>query len=147
MKRNSEFRKEFKEKLKLWRRFIDDCGGVYHGEGFAIFFSVLSDHFNHFDLQLTHKSSNVSLKILVIEVYVENNQFHTREFRKVAVSNSYVKFGSAHSTHCFKDIVKSQLTLLHFLCSKNSDFLNAVEKLRERCLNSGYDERMVSSAS
>ena len=143
LKHNPMFRSDFEKKLKLWRRFIDDCGGVYVGDGFANFFKVLSEHFKKFDLQLTHETSNVSLKILDIEIYTEDSKFHTKEFRKETASNSYVKFGSAHPTHCFKGIVKSQLTRLRRLCSKDSDFMEAVDKLRDRCLNSGYDADMV----
>ena len=78
------------------------------------------------------------------EIYIDNNQFHTKEHRKETASNSYVKFGSAHPKHCFKGIVKSQLTRLRRLCSKDSDFINAVEGLRVRCLSSGYDAEMVN---
>lgn len=53
LKHNSMFRADFESKLKLWRRFIDDCGGVFLGVGFDRFFKTLNDHFNQFDLQLT----------------------------------------------------------------------------------------------
>lgn len=58
---------------------------------------------------------------------------------------SYVKFGSAHPKHCFKGIVKSQMFRLRRLCSKDSDFMHAIGKLRQRCMNSGYDMVMVDS--
>ena len=47
------------------------------------------------------------------------------------------------SKHCFKGIVKSQMIRLRRLCSRDSDFVEAIAKLRQRCINSGYDVTMV----
>ncbi len=130
--------------MKLWKRYIDDCGGVFVGRNnFDNFFSILSEQFNQFELSLTHEISNERVVLLDIEIFIENEQFHTREHRKETASDSYVKFGSAHPKHCFKGIVKSQMNRLRRLCSKNNDFIEAIGKLRQRCLNSGYDMVMV----
>ena len=58
---------------------------------------------------------------------------------------AYVKSGSAHPKHCFKGIVKDQLLRLRRLCSRDSDFFEAVSQLRNRCLNSGYSVEMVDN--
>jgi hypothetical protein len=96
-------------------------------------------------LQLTYETSHERIQLLEIEIYIDDNQFHTKEYRKETATNSYVKFGSAHPKHCFKGIVKSQMLRLRRLCSKNSDFIDAIAKLRQRCMNSGYDMVMVDS--
>ena len=143
---NAAFRTEFETKMKLWKRYIDDCGGVFVGrEDFINFFTTLSEQFNKFELELTHEISHERIQLLDIEIFIENEQFHTREHRKETASNSYVKFGSAHPKHCFKGIVKSQMFRLRRLCSKDSDFMEATGKLRQRCMNSGYDMDMVDS--
>ena len=56
-----------------------------------------------------------------------------------------MKFGSAHPRHCFKGIVKSQLLKRRRLCSRNCDFMEAVNQLRQRCINSGYCPQMVDN--
>ena len=143
---NPLFRAKFEENLKLWKRFIDDCGGVFLGKDeFNVFFELLNNQFNKFDLFLTNEISEKLIHLLDIEIFIENGQFHTREYRKQTASNSFVKFGSAHPSHCFKGIVKSQLLRLRRLCSRDRDFLEAVEKLRTRCINSGYCQQMVEN--
>ena len=47
---NDGFKVMFDEALKLWRRFIDDCGGILLGDiqQFLNFFQSLSEGFNKF---------------------------------------------------------------------------------------------------
>ena len=94
-------------------------------------------------MQLTFETSDERIQFLDIEVYIDENQFHTKENRKKTATNSYVKFGLAHPKYCFKGIVKGHMQRIRRLCSKNSDFIDAVSNLRQRCLNSGYDMVMV----
>ena len=104
---------------------------------------MLEGQFNKFGLKLTYESSTFRLHLLDIEVFVDDNKFHTKEHRKQTASNSYIKFGSAHPKHCFKGIIKSQMHRLRRLCSRNNDFMDAIKQLRERCINSGYDIDLV----
>ena len=132
--------------MKLWKRYIDDCGGVFVGRrDFVNFFNTLNGQFNKFELQLTHETSHERIHLLDIEIFIDNEQFHTREHRKETASDCYVKFGSAHPKHCFKGIVKSQMLRLRRLCSKDTDFMQAIARLRQRCMNSGYDMTMVDN--
>lgn len=107
--------------------------------------TFLSDKFEQFGLNLTHEVSKKKLVLLDIEIYIENNMFHTKEHRKETSSKSYIKFGSAHPSYTFKGIIKSQMYRLRRLCSKKSDFLIAVDDLKIRCINSGYDKLLVNS--
>ena len=81
---------------------------------FPLFFQTLSDKFQQFGLNLTHEVSKKKLVLLDIEIYIENNTFHTKEHRKETASKSYIKFGSAHPSNTFKGIkpnVSSSTTL------------------------------------
>ncbi len=81
--------------------------------------------------------------MLDIEIYINENQLHTRESRKETASNLYLRNGSAHPDYTFKGIVKSQMYRLRRLCSKDEDFRASLEELRLRCYNSGYSRTMV----
>ena len=120
----------------MWSIFI----GI---KEFDSFFKTLEDRFEEFGLKLTHEVSKEKLVLLDVEVYIDDNMFHTKEHRKETASNSYIKFGSAHPSHSFKGIIKSQMYRLRRLCSKKSDFISAIDGLRNRCINSGYDEKMI----
>ena len=85
------------------------------------------------------------IHLLDVEIFIDGGQFHTKEYRKVTACNSYIKFGSAHPKHCFKGIIKSQMLRLRRLCSRDCDFHDAITKLKERCINSGYDVKLVDN--
>ena len=73
LKKNASFRLQFELKMKLWKRYIDDCGGVFVGRNeFESFFKALSEQFNKFGLKLTYEISQVKILLLDIEIFIEN---------------------------------------------------------------------------
>ena len=66
------------------------------------------------------------------------------EITDTTSSCSYLKYGSAHPKYVYKGIVKSQMNSLRRLCSRDSDFVDAVKDLEIRCLNSGYKKEMIT---
>ena len=81
--------------------------------------------------------------MLDLVIFIHNNQLHTKENRKETASSSYLRQGSAHPSYTFNGIVKSQMHRLRRLCSRNEDYEIAIQNLKERCANSGYDMDMV----
>ena len=143
--KDEEFKKMFYENLKIWQRFIDDCLGMFLGRDnfFATFYEKLEAQFRSYDLELTSEQSNKEIVMLDLEIYILNNQLHTRESRKETAANSYLRYGSAHPGFTFKGIVRSQMYRLRRLCSRQEDYDTAINGLRERCKNSDYDMQMV----
>ena len=78
-----------------------------------------------------------------IELYKSNGTVESREHRKDTSAATYLLSTSAHPSHTFAGIVKSQLIRLRRICSNDEDFINSVDKLRIRCLDSGYNASMV----
>ena len=157
---DNEFKSIFENKVKLWKRFIDDCGGIILSaiDEFKQFFRKLCDHFNKFALDLTcdtdtHKidgnntiqKEHHSISFLDIEIFKADNTIHTREYRKETSATAYLKYNSAHPRHTFAGIIKSQLYRLRRLCSRQSDFEEAVLGLKHRCLQSEYPATMVNN--
>ena len=157
---NSNLNNIFSSQVKLWKRFIDDGTGIFKGkiEEFLNFFSLLQISFAKYGLALTcdtdtHKitESGVFEKVdkfvpfLDIELFKYNGTLHTREHRKETSTNSYLSIKSAHPRHTFPGIVKSQLYRLRRICSLQTDFEKAIQNLEKRCLNSGYNSKMVKN--
>ena len=155
---NPIFNNIFNNIIALWKRFIDDGGGISRGTitEFMNWYNIMKEHFRKFELELTADTDSHTIDgdnyveketaqttFLDIDMYKDNNNMHTKEHRKETASNSYIKFGSAHPSHSFKGIVKSQMYRLRRLCSKDGDFISAIENLKIRCYNSGYDKDMV----
>ena len=149
----------FTSKVKLWKRYIDDCTGVFKGhiDDFKQFFQLLQSAFSKFGLELTCETdgyiqfkdnsfvekANQAITFLDVELYKDNGCLSSREHRKETSACSYLLSTSAHPKHTFAGIVKSQLLRIRRICSNDLDYLDAVDKLKVRCLNSGYSHAMV----
>ena len=157
---DNNFKSKFDAFVKLWKRFIDDCGGIFLGNigSFLHFFKNLSEHFRKFSLELTcdtdtHKidGENVmekddkTISFLDIEIFKADGTIHTREYRKETSATSYLKYSSSHPRHTFPGIIKSQLYRLRRLCSRDVDYEKAVSDLKDRCLKSEYPVLMVNN--
>ena len=145
MENDTVFKADFENNVKIWKRFIDDIFGLFLGSHrlFTKFYKKIVDQFKKYDLDITNETSDQSIVVLDIKVFKAENQLHTIEHRKETSSNSYLRMGSAHPNYTFKGIVKSQMYRLRKLCSRDTDFDTAITGLRKRCLNSGYDIKMI----
>lgn len=150
---NQTFKADFKNNIKLWKRFIDDCGGATRGGivGFMNWLGTLREHFKKFDLELTAdtdeftinednyiEKSVKSVTLLDMDIFKHGNTIHTKEHRKETSSTSYLHYTSAHPRYTFKGIIKSQLQRIRRLCSREDDYKEAAKDLKERCIASGY---------
>ena len=153
-----EFELYFADKIKLWKRFIDDCFGIMKGSinEFLEFYNKLKIVFDRFGLELTCDTDPHEFKddiivekevkeipFLDMDIFKADGTIHSKEHRKETSVNSYLPINSAHPRHTFSGIVKSQLFRLRRLCSRDIDFKNSVEDLKIRCLRSGYKKEMV----
>ena len=156
---DDNLRRSFDVQVKLWKRYIDDCSGIFHGNitEFMSFFRSLQAAFSKYGLELTCETDSYSVSdgcttvksdqfstFLDMELFKTENTLHSREHRKETSANCYLPIRSAHPRHCFPGIIKSQLFRLRRICSQDVDFIVAVERLRNRCLNSGYNQDIVN---
>ena len=84
------------------------------------------------------------MTFLDIEIFKCEGMIHKREHRKSTSVNQYLSITSAHPRHTFRGIVKSQMNRLRRLCSRDTDFKEAINGLKLRCFNSGYQRKMVN---
>ena len=145
MENDPEFKRIFEENVKVWKRFIDDCFGMFLGREklFNKFYGKLKAQFQKFGLELVMEKSRDKIVMIDLGIFIEGNLVHTRENRKETSSNMYLRNGSAHPDYTYKGIVKSQMYRLRRLCSKDADFKASIENLKLRCYNSGYNRQMV----
>ena len=152
LRTNNIFNNIFKEDILLWKRFIDDGGGALKGDiqSFIRCFGILQAHFRTFELELTADTDTHAIiggnlveketkevTFLDIDMFMEGS-IHTKEHRKETSATSYLHYTSAHPRYIFKGIMKSQLLRIRRLCSREADYLQAVECLKSRCERSGY---------
>ena len=157
---DSDFNNDFNTTIKLWRRYIDDGLGIFNGDihEFLTWFKKVQQQFEKYDLQLTVdtdkfqvlgdqliEKDNKFVAFLDIEIFIIDGNIHTREHRKETSSIFYLKYNSAHARHTFSGIIKSQFYRLRRLCSRDEDFVEAVNVLKVRCLNSGYPLDLITN--
>ena len=152
---NERFKDIYNNNIVLWKRFIDDCGGLSKGSimNFMNWFGILKEHFRKYELELTADTDSYIIDddgvtyrekeekcatFLDIDILKDENNIHTKEHRKETSATSYLNYTSAHSRSTFKGIMRSQLYRIRRLCSRDSDYKEAVEQLKQRCVSSGY---------
>ena len=139
--------KKFSKVLNLYSRFIDDKFALWHADEDLAkeFEKFLCTQYAKFNLEITFRFSTSGVEFLDMWLYKnENGIVHTSEFRKETAKDCFLNAGSNHPRHVFKGIIKSQVTRLRRICSEDEQFSNALELLRERCLNSGYCSTIVT---
>ena len=142
LRQNPTFKEIFRDQILLWKRFIDDCGGMSLGDinDFLRWFGILKEHFRKYELDLTFETDSETKEVpfLDIEMFKEGDTIHTKEHRKETSALSFLHYSSAHPRYVFKGIMKSQIQRIRRLCSRDSDFTTALQSLRQRCEASGY---------
>ena len=158
---HAEFCRLFKLNVSLWKRFIDDCSGIYKGTivEFLQWYTLLQFIFKNYALELTcdtdryiindknehFEKEEKGITFLDIDIFKSDGTIHTKEHRKETSVNSYLHFQSAHPRHTFAGIIKSQLYRVRKLCSREIDYKEAVLNLKTRCVNSGYNVSLINS--
>ena len=132
----------------MWKRFIDDIGGISLGYiAFLLWFGILKEHFRKYGLELTTATDSETMVVstfLDIDVFKEGNTIHTKEHRKETSASSYLPYISAHPRYVFRGIMKSQMKRIRRLCSRDVDYIEAIELLKKLCISSGYKNEDVT---
>lgn len=92
------------EHILYWGHFIDDCFMIWTGSGVELqgFCGYLND--NDVNIRLTTHFSTTSVVFLDVELYIKDNQIHSRMYRKPTSCNSLLHAASAHPRHQIKAI-------------------------------------------
>ena len=161
LRTNADFKRVFNEIIVLWKRFIDDCAGITKGNiyDYLRWFKILQEHFQKFDLELTTDTDSFAIDgeiiteketkvatVLDMDIFKEENTVHTKEHRKETSASTYLHYTSAHPRYTFKGIMKSQILRIRRLCSRDEDYLDAVQLLKVRCEASGYKSDDINVA-
>ena len=128
----------------IWFRYIDD-----------IFFTWAAsekelDHFlkrlNNFhpNLKFTHERSGEQINFLDVTVRVNHGEFITNLYCKPTDGHQYLHFESCHPSHTKSSIIFSQALRMRRICSKKSDLVANIGKLKDWFKERGYPEDMVN---
>ena len=108
---------------------------------------------NRYLSELGKKDKNIGLTFetgehvdyLDVRVSVENSNFRTKVFRKLAVQPYILPFNSAHPPHIMKNIPFSALLRAVRICSLTEDLRDEIEKIRITLLLNKYPPKFIDN--
>ena len=138
----------------IFQRYIDDI--IYicpTQDGSNQVKELLCDRFNEYGLELTFremKTGAADAKIEFLDVLhcadtKATKGFFTKDYIKpTATGHTFINGKSHHPPHIFKGIVLGEGKRLRRLNETDQGFKESIHRLKEKCLKSDFNERMVS---
>ena len=96
------------------------------------------------NLKFTHERSREKISFLDITIRVNHGEFITNLYCKPTDGHQYLHFESCHPSHTKNSIILSQILRMRRICSKKSDLVANVRKLKDWFKEKGYPDDMVN---
>ena len=145
-----------KEFTTLYQRYIDDILYITEEKEHSVIVkSKLTEGFNKYGLDLTFReiyTGNFNLEIeflYVLHVTDHNakNGFITKDFTKpTAIDQTFLNGTSYHPRNVFTATIKVEATRRRRLNENNTDFVDSMTRLENKCLKSGFNKSLTSNA-
>ena len=99
----------------------------------------------HPNLKFTQEHSREEINFFDVTVKNNHGEFITNLYFKPTGGHKYLLFESCHPSHTKSSIIFSQALRMRRICSKKSDFVANVAKLKEWFIERGCPEDMVNN--
>ena len=135
--------------LPFWKRFIDDCIGVWRGtkRQFLNFVRKLNIETNKFGINFPIKEIKFgkSVDFLDVTLYIdEENNIHYKSYSKPTDAKRYLNPTSFHPKHVFKSVPTSQMTRAFNRNSKLETLDKELQVVKIDLIKSGYKEDILN---
>ena len=129
--------------LGFWKRFIDDCTGIWLGtkRQFMNFVKRLNHEANKFGINfpITEAKFGKSVDFLDETLYLdENNNIQYKSYSKPTDAKRFLNPNSFHPPHVFKSVPISQMIRTINGNSKQETRIDEMKKLKDNMIKSGY---------
>ena len=134
----------YPERPLLWVRFIDDIFLIWeHGmDKLNQFINHLNSVHNTIKFSCDHSITRVNfLDTWVIKT--PDGSIQTDLYNKPTDSNNYLRYTSAHPSHCKQGIPYWQFLRLRRICSEESSFVGRCIKKGRQLLRRGYPLQLL----
>ena len=95
-------------------------------------------------MRFTHERSREILNFLDVSVKLQQGEFVTDLYCKSTDGYQYLHFGSCHASHTKTSIVYSQALREKRTCSRRSDLIVIINKLKDCFRERGYPEEIIN---
>ena len=130
------------QQIGFWKRFIDDCGGVWRGtkRQFFNFVKNLNKETNKVGINfpINEIKFGKSVDFLDITLYLDDtNNIQYKSYSKQTDASSF------HPQHVFKSVPKSQMIRMFNINSNPETLVTQMEELKRNLVKSGYKKEKV----
>ena len=96
------------------------------------------------NLRFTHERSRESLNFLDVIVKIQQGEFVTDLYYKPTDRHQDLDFDSCHASHTKTSIVHRQALRMKRICSRRSDLIVNINKIKHWFRERGYPEEIVN---
>ena len=134
--------------IRLWKRFIDDCIGIWRGSrrSFDIFVRQLNAHTMKYGIRFPVDEIQFGKSVHVLDLCTyldENNVIHHRGYIKPTDSQRYLNPSSFHPQSVFNSVPFLQMLRVIRNNSKEETRNIELDQCIQTFTNSGYDARQL----
>jgi len=130
-----------------WLRYIDDIFLIWEHSRSEL--DTFLTHLNtcHHSIKFTSEISDAQINFLDTTVKLDaNNKLYTDLFCKSTDSHNYLRFDSAHPSHCKNSLPHSQFMRVRRICSRLEDYDRNAIMLGKHFLRRGYPSEKIQEA-
>ena len=135
---------KIRNSIMLYVRYIDDIFLIWKGteDDLKKFLSEINEV--HHSIKFDYELSKESVNFLDCKVSVSGNRLSSSVYTKPTDRTSYVHAKSYHPKSTKEAIAYGQATRLRRICTKETDFWEAADQLRDDLVKRGYKEERIS---
>ena len=132
--------------IKLWKRFIDDCLGLWKGtrRQFDMFVNYLNKEAAKFGICFADNNVGLEVNFLDVTLYIKDKKIHYTLYVKPTDARRYLRTSSFHPPHTFDSVPISQIMRVIKRCSTAEEQNKCVEQLKTDLMASGYTQQKLN---
>ena len=128
----------------IWFRYIDDIFFVWTASENELDESLNRLNSFHPNLRFIQERSRESLNFLDVNVKIQQGEFVTDLYYKSTNGHQYLHFDSCHASHTKTSVVYSQDLRMKRICSRRSDLIINIIRLKDWFRERGFPEEIVN---
>ena len=129
----------------IWFRYIDHVFFIWTSSELDDFLKQL-DNF-HPNLKFKYERSREEINFSDVSVTVNHGEFITNLYYNSTDGHQYLHFESCHPSHTKSSMIFTQALKMRRICSKRSDLVTNVRKLKDWFKERDYSEDMFSKVT
>jgi hypothetical protein len=130
----------YQNKLRLYKRYIDDSVGIFNGTYHEYFEFIETIQRLIFPMTLEENHSEFEINFLDLTIFKRHptSRLATKVFQKVDNTYQYLPFASSHPQSLKRGFIKGELIRYYRISTYRADFLRIRTALWERLRRRGY---------